>query len=161
MMRFAPPSLRSLHRDERGASLIEFGFLAPVLALMVGGIIDLSQGIAARFALQQAVNRSLEIVQARPPEAAANQSTVDYSYITAEAAAAAGVANAEPHVKLTKWLQCTDPAGVVTKPTGSAATCPTGSETSRYIKITIQKAFVGHFYLDTVQMSASGAMRIQ
>jgi Flp pilus assembly pilin Flp len=59
--------LPALRRDERGTALIEFGFLAPFLAMLAMGVIDLSRGLAERFALQQAVNRSLELVQARPP----------------------------------------------------------------------------------------------
>ena len=72
--------LPSLARDERGTSLIEFGFLAPFLALLAMGIIDLSRGLAERFAIQQAVNRSLELVQARPAVAGATATDLDYGF---------------------------------------------------------------------------------
>ena len=60
-------AIRKLRGDERGVSVVELGLVAPVLALMIAGIIDLSQGLAQRFAMQQAVNRSLELVLAVPP----------------------------------------------------------------------------------------------
>ena len=77
--------LPTLARDERGTSLIEFGFLAPFLAVLAMGIIDLSRGLAERFALQQAVNRSIELVQARPATAAATATDLDYGFAKAEA----------------------------------------------------------------------------
>ena len=146
--------LPSLARDERGTSLIEFGFLVPFLAVMAMGIIDLSRGIAERFGLQQAVNRSLELVQARPAVAGATDTDVDYSFVRTEAASAAGVP--ESQVTLTRWLECNG----VTK-TNVTDTCADGEDTARYLRVRIEKDFQGEFYFDTIPMSATGALRTQ
>lgn len=145
---------RALARDERGTSLIEFGFLAPFLALLAMGVIDLSRGLAERFALQQAVNRSLELVQART-RTTSDGSAVDYSFVKAEAARAAGVPASQ--VELTKWLECDGEEGnyVFTD------TCPDGTASARYLRVRITKDFQGDFYFETIAMSASGALRIQ
>jgi Flp pilus assembly protein TadG len=146
--------LPSLARDERGTSLIEFGFLAPLLAMLAMGIIDLSRGLADRFQLQQAVNRSLELVQARPAVASATATDVDYSFVKTEAASAAGVP--ESQVTLTRWLECNgvEQASV----TGS---CPDTADTARYLRVHITKNFQGDFYFATIRMTASGALRTQ
>ena len=146
--------LLALARDERGTSLIEFGFLAPFLALLTMGVIDLSRGIAERFATQQAVNRSLELVQARPGVADADDDDVDYSYVRTAAAAAAGVP--ENQVTLTRWLECD---GV--EQASVTGTCADGEDIARYLRVRIDKDFEGEFYFGTIPMRASGALRTQ
>jgi Flp pilus assembly protein TadG len=142
-----------LARDERGTSLIEFGFLAPFLAVLAMGIIDLSRGLAERFALQQAVNRSLELVQSRPATAGANATDLDYEFARTEAQAAAGTGAT---VTMTRWLECNG----VDK--GAASGSCTGNEdTARYLRIRITKNFQGDFYFSTIRMSATGAVRTQ
>ncbi|HEU0133250.1 MAG TPA: TadE/TadG family type IV pilus assembly protein [Allosphingosinicella sp.] len=148
----------ALARDERGTSLIEFGFLVPFLALLTMGVIDLSRGLAERFAIQQAVSRGLELVQSRPALAAATASDVDYSFVKTEVGRAAGIKPAEvdQHVTVTRWLECNGvDAGDVN------GTCPTNQDTARYLKVRVTKAFVGEFYLKTVPMAASGTLRTQ
>lgn len=146
--------LPSLARDERGTSLIEFGFLAPFLAMLAMGVIDLSRGLAERFAIQQAVNRGLELVQARPAVASATSDDVDYSFVRTEAASAAGVP--ESQVTLTRWLECN---GV--EQAQVTGTCASGQDTARYLRIRITKNFQGDFYFSTIAMSATGALRTQ
>ena len=145
---------RLLARDERGTSLIEFGFLAPFLALLTMGIIDLSRGLSERFTLQQAVNRSLELVQARPAVAGADETDVNYDFVIAEAVRAAGVE--EDQVELSRWRECD---GV--EEDDYEGTCADGEDSARYLRIRIDKDFEGEFYFDTIPMSATGALRIQ
>jgi Flp pilus assembly protein TadG len=145
--------LPSLVRDERGTSLIEFGFLVPFLAMLAMGIIDLSRGLAERFAIQQAVNRSLELIQARPAVAGATATDLDYNFALVEAQAAAGTGAT---VTMTRWLECN---GVEqAQVTGS---CPDGQDTARYLRIRVTKNFQGEFYFSTIHMSATGAVRTQ
>lgn len=146
--------LPAIARDERGTSLIEFGFLAPFLALLAMGVIDLSRGLAERFAIQQAVNRGLELVQARPAYAEADTSDVDYSFVTTEVAAAAGVPGSQ--VTLTRWLECdgVDAGDVNGK-------CATGQDTARYLRVRVTKNFDAEFYYDSIPMAASGTLRTQ
>jgi Flp pilus assembly protein TadG len=146
--------LPTLARDERGTSLIEFGFLAPFLAFLTMGVIDLSRGLAERFALQQAVNRSLELVQARPAVAGAEATDVDYTYVKTEAASAAGVPATQ--VTLTRWLECDG----VQQPQVTG-TCDDDEDTARYLRVLITKDFKGDFYFETIPMAASGALRTQ
>ena len=145
--------LLTLGRDQRGTSLIEFGFLAPFLAVLAMGIIDLSRGLAERFALQQAVNRSLELVQSRPATASATATDLDYEFAKTEAQAAAGTGAT---VTLTRWLECDG----VDKGAASGS-CADGEDTARYLRIRIVKNFQGDFYFSTIRMTATGAVRTQ
>jgi Flp pilus assembly protein TadG len=145
--------LPSLARDERGTSLIEFGFLAPALAVLAMGVIDLSRGLAERFQLQQAVARSLELVQARPAVAGATATDLDYSFAVTEAQAAAGTGAT---VTMTRWLECD---GV--EQNSVTAVCAEDQDSARYLRLRIVKNFQGDFYFSTIRMTATGAVRTQ
>jgi Flp pilus assembly protein TadG len=146
--------LLNVARDQRGTSLIEFGFLAPFLALLTMGVIDLSRGLAERFAIQQAVNRGLELVQARPVYASATSDDVDYTFVKTEVASAAGVPAAQ--VTLTRWLECNGSGTFAVN-----ATCAPGQDSARYLKVRVTKNFTGEFYYESIPMAASGTLRTQ
>lgn len=148
-----PIRIFKLAADERGTSMVELGIIVPFLALLVAGIIDVSMGLSARFSLQQAVGRSLELVQASPPKAGEDDSDISYEYIKTEAAAAAGTGST---VTLTRWRECN---GV--KKDDFKASCADGEETARYIEINIKKNYVGTLFLKTVPMEAEGTVRVQ
>jgi hypothetical protein len=118
------------------------------------GVIDLSRGLAERFALQAAVNQSLELIQARPAVAGATATDVDYSWLKTKAASLAKVPVAQ--VTLNRWLECdgVDKGDV-------NGTCTGTQDVARYLQVRINKNFEGEFYFDTIPMSASGALRTQ
>lgn len=143
-----------LRSDTRGVAFVEFGLFVPILALMVTAIIDLSQGLSTRFTMQQAVNRSLELLLVRTPAAGANDTDVDYTFIRQEAATAAGVPLTQ--VALTRYLMCDN-----ARMSSYTGVCADGEETARYVSLRVDKSFTGTFYLGTVALSATGSMRIQ
>ena len=145
---------RRLRRDDRGVAFVEFGLVVPVLALFVLAIVDLSTGLAQRFTMQAAVNRSLERLLVSRPSAGANDSSVDYTFIRQEAATAAGVPLAQ--VTLTQYFLCN---GV--RAAASATSCPENQEQARYLSLTVNKNFTSSFYLGTVPLSVTGSMRLQ
>ncbi len=148
--------LRRLRRDERGLSVVELGLVAPVLALFIGGMIDLSQGLAQRFAMQQAVNGALQLLLAHPvsidPNAAPDEDP--YDYVIAHVTQAAGVA--ESAVEIDEWLQCDEE-----RMAEDVRTCDAGEDTARYVAISVEKPFDGQFFVDDMVMSATSVMRVQ
>ena len=54
--------LLTLWRDQRGAAIIELAIVAPVIALMTVGVVDLSNGFSSKLLLEQAAQRSIEKV---------------------------------------------------------------------------------------------------
>jgi Flp pilus assembly pilin Flp len=154
MLRTLASSLRRLRRDARGTSMIEFGMLAPFLGLLVAGMIDLGQGLSERYTLQQAVNRGLEMLHSAAPEADAEESAVDYSFVRTEAAAAAGVPIGQ--VTMDQWLECDG-----TRQDDFSGTCEDDQEVARYIHLSIEKNYTGSLFLGEVEMAATGAVRVQ
>ncbi|QNN64101.1 pilus assembly protein [Sphingomonas rhizophila] len=89
---------RNLLRDDRGASIIELAFVAPIFATMLVGMTDLSRGFSAKLQLTQAAQRSIEKVM----QTSFQTGAVDT--LKAEAASAAGVDASA--VTIDYWLQC-------------------------------------------------------
>ncbi|MCL6740635.1 pilus assembly protein [Sphingomonas sp. RB56-2] len=52
--------LKSLRRDKSGAVIIEFAFVAPILALITIGVVDMSNAFGRKLMLEQAAQRSIE-----------------------------------------------------------------------------------------------------
>ena len=89
---------RNLLGNDRGAAVIELALIAPVLALMTIGVIDVSQAFSRKLTLEQAAQRAVEKVMQT------TGTTTPEATIKAEAAAQADVA--ESDVTVTYRLEC-------------------------------------------------------
>jgi Flp pilus assembly protein TadG len=149
--------LRSLGRDQRGASVIEFALFAPVLAMMVMGISDIAMGYSRKLVLEGAAYRALEKV-------AVGSAQTDYSALRTEAATAAGVP--ESAVTVDNWLACNG-----TRQTDFVGVCPAGEEIARYVQVNITSSYTPRFNYGplyqgravngVVPISVSTSLRIQ
>lgn len=128
--------LAALRGDARGATIIEFGLLLPILALFILGTIDFGRGLAAKFALEQAAQRAIEI-------ASLGNRSQDYTFLRTEAATAAGVPLA--NVTLDQWLECTTTEGVTTRQSAFNGVCPTGQQPARYVEVRIFQDYIPNF----------------
>lgn len=120
-----------LSRDRRGVSAVEFALFAPILGLLVMGMSDLARGLARKFEIEQASYRALELVTVGTIQS-------DYAYVKPEAAAAAGVP--EANVQVDAWLECD---GTLKEP--FSETCSTGQQTARFVKVSIWDDFQPSF----------------
>ena len=146
--------LLSLKSDERGVSAVEFGFLIPILGTLILGIIDLSTGLQHRMTMQQAVNRSLEIVQANRIAVGAGRTTPDYDFLRQEVATAANVPVA--NVTLNQWRECNG-----TKRDPYEESCDDGVDMARYLELVVTKDFRGKMYLKPIVLRAASTVRVQ
>ena len=147
--------IRTLAADARGTSLVEFAAAAPVFALLVVGVGDISRGFSDRLALQQAANRTLELAHlgTRDP---------NYNYLIPEAATAAGVPQSQ--VTLVSWLECDGTRKAFND------TCDDDEQIARYITLTINSSFRPAFTSivypgarpdGTVPLVAQASLRVQ
>jgi Flp pilus assembly protein TadG len=124
--------IRSLARDERGASVIELALVTPIFAAMLIGMVDLGRAYSYKLQLEQAAQRAIEKVQ----QYQASSST--YTTLQSEAATAAGVATSA--VVVDYWLECNG-----TKQTNYNTTCA-GSETyGRWVTVEVTGTFTPIF----------------
>jgi hypothetical protein len=126
MERFCSLSLKAIKSDERGTSVIELALAAPVLLLFATCVIDLAGCLTSKFALQQAVDRTMQLVSVQPPR-------TDYSDVRAIAAGFAEVPVGE--VTQASWLECD---GV--REASFNGFCDSGQEVGRFLSITIRSS---------------------
>jgi Flp pilus assembly pilin Flp len=121
-----------LARDDRGASIIELALVAPVLASLLIGMVDLSRAYSYKLKLEQAAQRAIEKVQAY------QTSTSTYTTLQSEAAAAAGVPTNK--VTIDYWLECDG-----TRASNYESVC-TGSQTyARWVTVSVEGTFTPMF----------------
>jgi hypothetical protein len=151
----ALPRRRSMRilQAENGTSAVEFGFLAPLLGLMLVGIADLAQGYSERFALETAAHRALERASIGTTQSVGS---TDYSFLRAEAATAARVPLS--NVNYRSWLECDGTQKAFDD------VCEEGQQIARYVEIEIWKNFVPSFDWtgsSTIRIAGQAAVRIQ
>jgi Flp pilus assembly protein TadG len=146
-----------IRSNERGVTLVEFGLFLPILALLLLGTIDLGRGLATKFALEQAAQRTIELATL-----GSTTTRTDYTFLKAEAATSAGVPVAQ--VTLDQWLECTPAGGTPTRAATFNSTCATGQQSARYVTITIYQDYTPSFasipYIGRLATSANGTMRL-
>lgn len=133
--------LRAIAHDPRGAALVEFAIAAPVLALMLLGVVDYSLKISATMAVDRAARTGADRAVASSFDetsiSSAITSAVDSGEISGLTALAATPAP-------TSWCGCPDPeAGITAASCGS--TCASGREAGRYVTVNAQATYTHLF----------------
>ena len=146
--------LQSPIRDERGAAVIELALLAPILALMTMGIIDISQAFNRRLTLEQAAQRAVEKVMQTTGQ------TTPEETIKLEAAAQGDVS--EDDVVVSYRMECDGE-----EQEDFATECEGGKTESRYLMVevtgTYEPMFPAHYFGNdgdgVYEMTATAGMR--
>ena len=143
--------LASLRRDERGASVVEMALVAPFLATLIIGFVDVSRGYSSKLQLEQAAQRSIE-------KAMQGKKNTDlFNTLQAEAMTAAGVTASAVDVKY--WLECNGVSqytGPSTMTADYEKVCPTGQQYARYVEVTITKNYAPMFKTKLLGSKADG-----
>jgi Flp pilus assembly protein TadG len=148
--------LRPLARDERGASVIELALVAPFLASMVIGMVDLSNGYSEKLQLEQSAQRAIE-------KAMNGDKTADlFDTLKAEASTAAGVD--EDAVTVNYWHECNG----VSQNTSAASMlsdyedkkCSDGVPYARYVTVRIEKAYTPMFSSEWLGANPDGSFTL-
>lgn len=127
MIRFA-----RLLKDDRGASIVELAIIAPVLASLLIGMVDLSRAYSRKLQLEQAAQRAIQKVQAYQ-----NLSS-DFSALKSEVAAVAEVP--ESNVAVDYWLECNG-----NRQASYDRVCPEGEAYVRLLTVDVRGEFVPLF----------------
>ena len=121
-----------LAKDEHGASIIELALVAPILASLLIGMVDLSRAYSHKLKLEQAAQRAIEKVQQY------QSTTSTYSTLQTEARAAAGVPVG--NVSIDYWLECN---GV--RAANYNSVCPDGQTYERRVLVEVDGTFTPTF----------------
>lgn len=155
-MRRFRQSIQELRDSNSGAAAIETAIVAPFLAVVMMGTVDIAQYGAAKLEVQQAINRGLEMAMMGGPDTSTTA-------IQSDVATEAGVATA--NVNVTQTQTCN----------GASATwgssCSSGQELRKFITITVTQNFRPSFVMgvladrvdgsNRINISATGVIRVQ
>ena len=145
---------RTPFADNRGAAVIELALVAPVLALLTIGIIDISQAFGRKLTLEQAAQRAIEKVMQT------TGNTTPEATIKEEAAAQGDVS--QDDVVVTYRMECdgVEQADFDTE-------CAPGQAEARWLMVTVsgtyEPMFPAHYFgndgNDVYEMTATAGMR--
>lgn len=158
---------RSLLADETGNSIVELALLAPILTGVLFAVVDLGKGYNEKLVLEQVAQRAIE--KAQQGVQADPQSGI-FATLRSEAATEAGIAESDVSVRY--WLECNGVSQFTTVAnmnTDYNRVCPVGQNYSRFIQISLQKAYTPTFNMPWMGANAQGkvivkaraAMRVQ
>ena len=177
---------RRLLPNERGAAIIELALVAPIFALTVVGIVDISNAYSRKLALEQGAQRALEkIMQTTQGDSVEdtikNEAVCQVNGTTTRTTTVNGTTttsttcNSSPittsNVTVAFRLECADSAGHVTSTDNAleAADCPANQTQSQYISVAITDRYTPMFPIHfapfnsdgTYHLAASAGMRTQ
>ena len=143
--------LRRLIGDRRGVAILELALTAPILATLIVGVADVSNGFSRKLALEQAAQRAIEKVMQTTTV------TTPTATIKAEAVAQAGGGLVADDVDVSYALYCVSGTGVfVLQADPAEDKCTTGTSEARYLEVKITDEYEPLFPLPFPGANAQG-----
>ena len=152
--------LKRLRTDTCGAALVEFAFIAPVLGMMLIGLVDVSMYISSRLTVQRAARAGGEYAVLNTYDATKIAGAI--SAATAQQSAYMSAIEASPAP--TKWCACPDAAtGLTAKTCGQK--CTSGLTAGTYVtanaRSTYSTVFAWPGLARSSTITASSVVRIE
>ena len=142
--------LSALLRDRAGTVTIELALLAPILAAMLIGLVDISRAYSDKLRLEQVAQRGIEKVMQnsfKSPPAVPLEAAAD-----AEAGTGADAT-------VTFWLECD--GEIQTGASAYTTPCPEGEQHGRYVQIAITKTYTPLIMNTSWELDGVAGIRIQ
>ena len=140
-----------LTSDRRGVAVTEFALVAPLFAMLIVGMINISMGFNRKLELEQAANRAIEKVMQTTTV------TTPTATIKAEAVAQAGGGLVADDVDVSEALYCVSATGVfVLQADPAEDKCTTGTSEARYLEVKITDEYEPLFPLPFPGANAQG-----
>jgi Flp pilus assembly protein TadG len=166
--------LTQLLADARGTAVIEMALVAPVLAVGVIGMVDISNAYSRKLGLEQGAQRAIEKIMnttetatveatlANEVQCQVNGSTTTTSTSNGTTTTTTTCNTSSTQTITVTWrLDCTTSAGVVTtQTTTNSATydgwsCASGSTAARYVQVSVTDKYTPMFPLHFAGFTSS------
>lgn len=177
MMNLRLPRLRA---DQRGAAVIELALVAPMLGLMIIGIVDMSNAFSRKLALEQGAQRAIERIMQTTANDTVEGTLKTEVVCQVNGTNTDGTCKTSPittsNVTVNYRLECTAAGGAISTQVSSdsdtfdAFTCAAGTiSEARYIEVVVNDVYAPMFpirfsFIDadgTYHLSATAGMRTQ
>ena len=176
------PRFFELERNDRGAAVIELALVAPILALTVIGIVDMSNAYSRKLALEQGAQRAIEKIMQTTETSTVQTTLTTEAVCQVNGLNANGTCKTSPitasNVTVTYRLECKNAvSGAITSTSVTTdATafdlleCGTGEKEQRYLQVALTDKYFPLFPIHfasftsgdgSYHISASAGMRTQ
>lgn len=172
--------MKSLHRlaaDNRAAAVIELAFIAPIVAVTVIGIVDVSNAFSRKLALEQGAQRAIEKIMQTTEDDTVENTLKTEAVCQVDGTNSDGSCKSTPitaaDVTVNYRQDCTDKTSgaitaTTTNTTGTFTACTAGLSDLRYISIIALDKYTPMFPIHfggfntsdgTYHLSATAGMR--
>jgi Flp pilus assembly protein TadG len=176
---------RELLKSERGAAVIELALVAPILALLTIGIVDMANAYSRKLALEQGAQRAVEKIMQTTEDDTVENTLASEAICQVNGVNADGTCKATPIAAAdvtVRWRrECTDSSGTRTQAPASPYTtsadfdlaanaCPAGTvKEADYIEVALTDKYAPMFPIHfsgynadgTYHLSATAGVRTQ
>jgi len=151
----------ALQKSERGAAVIELALVAPILAVLTIGMVDLSNAYSRKLALEQGAQRAIEKIMQTTAYSTVEDTLTTEAICQVNGTNADGTCKTSPisasNVTVTWRRECNDSSGAMTQAPGSpystsadfdlaANDCPAGTaKEADYIQIALTDSYTPMF----------------
>ncbi|MEO6248383.1 MAG: TadE/TadG family type IV pilus assembly protein [Sphingomicrobium sp.] len=161
---------RSFVTDRRGAVVIELALVAPVLAVLAIGVVDMSNAFSRRLALEQGAQRAIEKIMQTTDDTTVEATLANEAVCQVNGVNSDGTCKTSPittaNVTVTYRIECTASGGAVTVQSNSDAAifntyvCASGSSTAKYLSVNVTDKYTPIFPLHFSAFDADGTYHI-
>jgi Flp pilus assembly protein TadG len=179
------PRPSGLLKSERGAAVIELALVAPILAVLTIGMVDLSNAYSRKLALEQGAQRAVEKIMQTTEDDTVENTLATEAICQVNGVNADGTCKTTPinssNVTVTWRRECTNGSGTMSQAPGSpyaasadfdlsANACPGGTvKEANYIEVALTDKytpmfpvhFAGYNGDGTYHLSATAGVRTQ
>ena len=163
--------LRRLAKDDRATAVIELALIAPIVALTIAGIADLSNSFTRKLALEQGAQRAIEKIMQTTVDSTVEATLTNEAVCQVNGTNADGTCKTSPitvsDVTVTYRQDCIDTStSAVTSTTTTNAllfdtwSCGAGSKKSDYISVTVLDKYTPMFPVHFSSYDADGTYHI-
>jgi Flp pilus assembly pilin Flp len=157
--------IRNLAAEERGAAIIELAFVAPVLALMTIGVVDLSNGFSRKLQLEQGSQRAIEKVMQTTGVLSVENTIKNEVVCQVNGTNADGTCKTSPittaNVTVTHRLECNGVQSTLDPDGDGELDCPTvDDQEARWIKVEVWSEYKPLFPMKFSGVEANGKYKI-
>jgi Flp pilus assembly protein TadG len=157
--------------DERGAAVIELAMVAPVLGLMIIGIVDMSNAFSRKLALEQGAQRAMERIMQTTANDTVENTLKSEVVCQVDGTNTDGTCKTTPittaNVTVTFRLECTDSTGAIASQTSSdpttfdGFTCAAGTvRQAKYIQVQVTDKYTPMFPVHFYDINADGTYHL-
>lgn len=170
-----------LASDKRGAAVVELALIAPVLSVLMIGVIDMSNAFSHKLAIEQGAQRAIEKILQTTDDTTVEATLSNEVICQVNGMTTGGACNTTPiaasNVVVTYRLECKNAGGTIASQTSTVSTtfdafvCGSGTvSAARYISVAVTDKYrplfpihFGSFNTSdgTYHLSATAGMRMQ